>query len=113
MRTNVSRETFLLVLFRVQVGLLLLQLPVKHIQNTNIAGLPGLIAAAVVDNDGVLPHPLQTVVRVQGIGIVKSQDAVAEIIPLTIDCTFNLYQSPRNGLLHGMRSTAQIKKKKS
>ena len=65
--------------------MLLLQLPVKHIQNTNIAGLPGLIAAAVVDNDGVLPHPLQTVVGVQGIGIVKGQDAVAEIIPLTIE----------------------------
>ena len=65
--------------------MLLLQLPVKHIQNTNIAGLPGLIAAAVVDNDGILPHPLQTVVGVQGIGIVKGQDAVAEIIPLTIE----------------------------
>ena len=65
--------------------MLLLQLPEKHIQNSNIAGLPGLIAAAVVDNDGVLPHPLQTVVGVQGIGIVKGQDAVAEIIPLTIE----------------------------
>ena len=65
--------------------MLFLQLPVEYIQNTNIAGLPGLIAAAVVDNDGVLPYPLQTVVGVQGIGILRGQDAVAEIIPLTIE----------------------------
>ena len=70
---------------RMQAGLLFFQLPVKYIQNTDITRFPGLIAAAVMDNNGILPHPFQAVVGVQGTGIVEGQNTVAEIIQLAVN----------------------------
>ena len=57
--------------------LVFLQLPVEYIQNPHIAGLPRLVAAAVVDDNGMLPYPVQTVAGVCRVGIVKGKDAVA------------------------------------
>ena len=57
--------------------LVFLQLPVEYIHNPHIAGLPRLVAAALFNDNGMLPYPVQTVAGVCRVGIVKGKDAVA------------------------------------